>query len=49
MNKTIENTVDVEVHEDDIITLGVASIDTKGNPGEGEGDGMLPTIGIAED
>jgi len=35
MDNTIENTSNEQVKEDDIVVLGVASVETKGVPGSG--------------
>ncbi|THF64868.1 benenodin family lasso peptide [Pseudothauera nasutitermitis] len=49
MKDCIENTPRVEAQDDDIIVLGVASVETKGTPPMGpEGQGFGAGVGITE-
>jgi hypothetical protein len=48
MDRTIQNASDVEV-QDDIIVLGVASVETKGGPRLDEMVGGTQSPGISED
>lgn len=48
MNTQTEKTTDFAPLVEDIIELGVASVDTLGPPGSGEANGYQPT-GISED
>lgn len=49
MNKAIENASAVEVHEEDIVILGVASIETQGGDGAGEPNGLSMGSGISDE
>jgi len=37
------------IAQEDVIELGVASVETKGDPGIGEGVGTFAFLGISED
>lgn len=45
MNQTNENVV----QDQDVVVLGVASVETLGTPGAGEEDGILVGYGISEE
>lgn len=49
MSNSIYKSDTVEVADDDIIVLGVASVDTQGPGVSGEGDGTMILPGIANE
>lgn len=49
MDKSIANASTIEVQDDDIIVLGVASVETQGGPRAGEMVGGTQSPGISED